>query len=237
MEGLKKVTAAILAGGLGTRLRSVVADRPKVLAEVCGRPFLTYLLDQLKSAGIENVVLCTGYLGEQVQARFGDHYRGMQLAYSQESFPLGTAGCLRLALPLLTTDPVLILNGDSFCAADLRSFWEWHCGRESELTLLLTQVPDTARFGRIQLNGLDRIIGFEEKNEEAGPDWINAGIYLVRRKILAKIPAGKQVSLEREIFPTLLNTRFYGYRCQADFIDIGTPESLTDAQRLFCQHQ
>ena len=100
MESLSGVTAAILAGGLGTRLRSVVADRPEVLAQVGGRPFLAYLLDQLAVSGIKNVVLCTGYLGEQVQAVFGVSYRSLCLSYSPESAPLGTAGALRLALPL-----------------------------------------------------------------------------------------------------------------------------------------
>lgn len=235
MTDLGTVTAAILAGGLGTRMRSVVADRPKVLAEVCGRPFLTYLLDQLMGAGIEFAVLCTGYLGEQVQAKFGDRYNGIRLAYSQESAPLGTAGALRLALPQFNSDQVLVLNGDSFCAAGLRSFWEWHCARESEVTILLTQIADAARFGRVQLNGQDRIIRFEEKTEKAMSGWINAGIYLIKREFLEAIPVGKPVSLEREIFPTLLNSRFYGYRCQVDFIDIGTPEAFEDAQRFFRQ--
>ena len=235
MEGLGKVTAAILAGGLGTRLRSIVADRPKVLAEVCGRPFLTYLLDQLEGAGIEFAVLCTGYLGEQVRAKFGDRYNGIRLAYSQESAPLGTAGALRLALPQFNSDLVLILNGDSFCASNLRSFWEWHCARESEVTIFLTHIADTARFGRVQLNRQDRILRFEEKTGKAVPGWINAGIYLMKREFLGEIPVEKPVSLEREIFPNLLNFRFHGYRCQVDFIDIGTPEAFEDAKRFFCQ--
>ena len=109
------VTAAILAGGLGTRLRSVVKDRPKVLAEIRGVPFLTYLLDQLAAAGVRDVVLCTGYMGEQVRSAFGDSYGGMCLSYSQESSPLGTAGALRLALPLFKSSSVLVMNGDSFC--------------------------------------------------------------------------------------------------------------------------
>ncbi len=95
------LTATILAGGLGTRLRSVVADRPKVLAEIHERPFLAYLLDQLAAAGVRNVVICTGYLGERVRAIFGNSYGEMQLHYSQESSPMGTAGALRLALPKL----------------------------------------------------------------------------------------------------------------------------------------
>jgi NDP-sugar pyrophosphorylase family protein len=104
------MTVVILAGGLGTRLRSVVADKPKVLARVHGKPFLSLLLDQLAAAGIRSAVLCTGYLGEQVQAEFGDSYGSIRLAYSQESSPLGTAGALRLALPIINTNCVLVLK-------------------------------------------------------------------------------------------------------------------------------
>ncbi len=104
MSELSDLTAVILAGGLGTRLRSVVADRPKVIAEVGGRPFLSYLLDQLGTAGIEYVVLCTGHLGQQVRAIFGDSYATMKLVYSHEEAPMGTGGALPLATPLLKSE-------------------------------------------------------------------------------------------------------------------------------------
>jgi D-glycero-alpha-D-manno-heptose 1-phosphate guanylyltransferase len=110
-----EVTAAVLAGGLGTRLRSVVDDRPKVLAQVHARPFLMFLLDQLAAADFRSVVLCTGYLGEQIQRTFGETYKCLRILYSQEPKPLGTGGALRFALPQITSDPVLVLNGDSFC--------------------------------------------------------------------------------------------------------------------------
>src|SRR4028119_1495914 len=107
-------TAAILAGGLGTRLRAVVSDRPKVLAKVQERPFLAYLLQQLARSGIKSAVLCTGYMGEQVKIAFGDSCDSMRLLYSQETSQLDTAGALRLALPLIQSSSVLVMNGDSF---------------------------------------------------------------------------------------------------------------------------
>ena len=122
MRSLADLTAAILVGGFGTRLRPVVADRPKVLAEVRGRPFLAYLLDQAAAAGLKSVVLCTGYMGDRVQAVFGDTYGELHLTYSQEVVPLGTAGALHLALPLFASAPVLIMNGDSFCDNESASF-------------------------------------------------------------------------------------------------------------------
>src|SRR5687768_5619957 len=123
MVNLSHLTAVILAGGLGTRLRSVISDRPKVLARVLDRPFLTYLLDQLAAAGLNYVILCTGYLGEQVKAEFGTSYSSLRLAYSQEMVPLGTAGALQLALSLIPSETVLVLNGDSFCEVDLQRFY------------------------------------------------------------------------------------------------------------------
>ena len=230
---LSSLTAVILAGGLGTRLQAVVADRPKVLADIGGRPFLAYLLDQLAAAGIRYAVLCTGYLGEQVQSAFGHSYAGLRLAYSQEPSPLGTAGALRLAMPLLESDPVLVMNGDSFCQADLPAFWAWHCAHVSAATLLVTEMPDTERYGRVQTGADDRVLHFDEKGSARGPGWISAGIYLLSRSVVETIPSGRAVSIERETFPAWIGRGLYAYRSQGRFMDIGTPETYTDAERFF----
>jgi D-glycero-alpha-D-manno-heptose 1-phosphate guanylyltransferase len=232
MEELSAVSVAILAGGLGTRLRSVVDDRPKVLAEIGGRPFLAYLLDQLLSYDIRLVVLCTGYRGEQVEAEFGDKYEKLNLIYSHEMSPLGTAGALRLALPFFESESVLILNGDSFCGANLKAFWEWHHERIADVTLLLTQVPDTKRYGRVDVDAQGCVLRFDEKDGNSGPGWINAGIYLLNRPLLQMIPIDRAVSLEHEMFPAHIGQRLYGYRCVGPFIDIGTPESYELAERF-----
>ena len=234
-DRLTSVTAAILVGGQGTRLRSVVADRPKVLAEIRGRPFLAYLLDQLAGAGVRYVVLCTGYLGEQVQAVFGDSYGSLRLVYSQESSPLGTAGALRLALPLFKSETVLVMNGDSFCEANLSAFWAWHCGRAAESTLLLTEVPDAKRYGRVNVDADGLVLRFDEKGDKSGPGWINAGIYLLNHRLLLTIPANRTVSLEREEFPSWIGRGLYGYRSGGRFLDIGTPEAYTMAEWFFVQ--
>ena len=240
-QDLASVTAAILAGGLGTRLRSVVADRPKVLAEIRGRPFLAYLLDQLADAGVRTIVLCTGYLGEQVRAAFGDSYGNLCLLYSQESSPLGTAGALRLALPLFkpglseanVSDPVLVMNGDSFCEVNLRAFWAWHCARGADATLLLTRMPDTKRYGRVHVDADGLVLSFDEKGDKGGPGWINAGIYLLNRRLLLTIPASGAVSLEQEMFPAWIGLGLYGYRSEGRFLDIGTPEAYNTAEQFF----
>jgi NDP-sugar pyrophosphorylase family protein len=232
-SALAGATAAILAGGLGTRLRGVVADRPKVLAEVRGRPFLAFLLDQLRAAGVGRAVLCTGYRGEQVRAAFGDRHGSLDLAYSQEPLPLGTGGALRRALPLLPSDPILVLNGDSFCDADLEGFWNWHLSQRAAASLLLVRVPDTARYGRVQVQEDGRVLRFEEKADAGGPGWINAGIYLLRRSLVLEVPQGCTVSLERELFPAWIGRGLCGHASAGRFLDIGTPESYALAEQFF----
>jgi D-glycero-alpha-D-manno-heptose 1-phosphate guanylyltransferase len=237
MSDFSKITTAILAGGLGTRLRSVISDRPKVLADVGGRPFLTYLLDQLRAVGAARVVLCTGYLGEQIQSVLGDRYKEIELIYSQESSPQGTAGALRLALPLLGSGSVLVMNGDSFCQANLKALATVHRIRPAKATLLLVNVLDTSRFGRVEIEPEGQITGFVEKQKEGGPGWINAGIYLLEPPFLESISSAPNGSLERDVFPAWIGRGMFGYRSPGRFLDIGTPESYAEAQDFFAQEK
>lgn len=233
MQSLETVTGAILAGGFGTRLQSVVSDRPKVLAEVRGRPFLGYLLDQLADAGVRTVILCTGYLGEQVREAFSDSYRGLRLIYSQEDSPLGTGGAIRRAMPHLESDSILVLNGDSYCQTDLKGLWAYHSRTSAEATIQLVTVPNTERFGRVEIDRDGCIVRFEEKRSGAGPGLINAGIYLINRRMIKSMPKDKPVSLERDMFPVWIGRGLYGYRSEGRFLDIGTPASYSDAERFF----
>jgi D-glycero-alpha-D-manno-heptose 1-phosphate guanylyltransferase len=228
-------SAVILAGGMGTRLRPVVADRPKVVALVNGRPFVTYLLDWLGSMGVTDVVLCTGFLGDHVRAALGESYRGLTVRYSHEPEPLGTGGALRLALPLLSASTVAVLNGDSVCLANLRHVAAWHRYQTmAHASLVLSQVADTARFGRVELDRSGRVREFVEKAAAAGRGWINAGIYLIDRPLLEGLPVGTNLSLEREVFPGWTDGRLFGYRArtQQQFLDIGTPSSYAAASAL-----
>ncbi len=232
-HSLSELTAVILAGGLGTRLRSVVADRPKVLAEIHGRPFLLYLLDQLAVAGVNSVVLCSGFLGEQIEELFGNSYGSMSLLFSHETSPLGTGGALRCALPLLESETLLVMNGDSFCHVDFSAFYTRHYEHDAEATILLTEVPDTSRYGQIRLHADGSVLSFEEKGGRRERGWINAGLYFLSRQLLLTIPEKRFVSLEKEIFPAWIERRFYGYQTQGAFLDIGTPESYAAAHQFF----
>jgi NDP-sugar pyrophosphorylase family protein len=232
---LAGVTAAVLAGGLGTRLRSVVADRPKVLAPVAGQPFLAHLLDQLGRVGVRETGLLVGYGAGQVREAFGDTHSGMRLEYSTETEPLGTGGAVRLALPHLRTDTVLLLNGDSYCDLDLAAFLRFHRERGASASLALTHVENASRFGRVVTGPGDRVERFEEKNPTPAPGWINAGVYLLARPLIEAIPSGRAVSLERDLMPAWVAAgAVFGFPGGGRFIDIGVPESFAAAQEFFC---
>jgi D-glycero-alpha-D-manno-heptose 1-phosphate guanylyltransferase len=225
------ITGAILAGGFGTRLRPVLSNIPKVLAPVGGRPFLTYLLEQLSAAGVRKVVLCTGYLAEQIRAVVGHRYGDLQILYSQENQPVGTAGALRLAHPLLESDPVLAMNGDSYCDLDLPAFLSWHRQKEALASLALVHMQDTARFGRVSFEAGGAILRFGEK-ESKGAGWINAGIYLLSQGLLRTIPEQSNVSMEYEVFPRFVGKGLFGYPQGRRFLDIGTPASYAEAENV-----
>ncbi|MDB5311902.1 MAG: nucleotidyl transferase domain protein [Gemmataceae bacterium] len=230
--GVSGVSAAILAGGLGTRLRSVVADRPKVLAPVGGRPFLTYLLDQLARTGVRETALLVGYAAGRVQSTFGADYAGMRLRYSVEPTPLGTGGAVRLALPLLREDIVLLMNGDSFCDVDLDAVLTFHRGHGGA-SLVLAEVADASRYGRVLAGPDGRVVRFAEKGSGQEAGRINAGVYVFGRALIESIPPDRPVSLERDVLPGWVATgRVRGFP-GGRFIDIGTPESYAEAEAFF----
>lgn len=237
MLNFSNISTVILAGGLGTRLRAVVHDKPKVLAEIMGKPFLTFLLEQLITAGAQEVVLCTGYLAGLIREELGDIYKSIRITYSEESKPLGTAGALRLALPLIKSNIVLVMNGDSYINADLNAFREWFLEKNPAAALLLSKVHDTGLYGKVELGKDSRIKRFEEKGGKAEPGWINAGIYFLKKKLIETIPARKVYSLERDFFPALIGDGLHGYVCSAKFLDIGIPESYSQADAFFTKVQ
>ncbi len=234
MENIADINAVILAGGFGTRLRSAVSDRPKVLAEVSGRPFLSYLLEQIASAGLREVVICVGYMAEKIQDRFGETYGPLHISYSREYEPLGTAGAARLALPILSSDVVLVMNGDSYTDVDLSAYASWFWQKGCKAAILLTKVPDAARYGRVILNEDEGIVAFREKQSDSGAGWINAGIYLMERSLITSIDSGRPCSWEREFFPSLVGKGLFGFCTEGRFIDIGTPESYAETEAFFC---
>jgi len=232
-QSLRDTTALILAGGLGTRLRSVISDVPKVLAPVHGRPFLACLLDQLADAGLTHAVLCTGYRADLIEAAFGGSYRSLTLEYSRESEPLGTGGALRLAADKARSQTILAMNGDSFIDADFPAYFGAHRSSGLRASLLLTEVPDTARYGRVQVEPGGRVVRFDEKGAHRGVGWINAGVYLFRRDLFAEIPRETSLSFERDLLPAWIAKGLGGIPCRGRFLDIGTPESFAATETFF----
>ncbi len=223
-------TALVLAGGLGSRLRPVVGALPKVLAPVAGQPFLYHLLDYLHGQGLSDILLSTGYGAEQVMDYCQDGARwDVRVRYSREAEPLGTGGAIKHAEPLIASDPFLALNGDSLVRADLARLLGLHAERRARITMALVEVPDKGRFGSVVLAGDGAIAAFNEKGDR-GVGLINAGIYVIDRGALDAIPAGRSVSLEREVFPGFVGKGLYGAVVPGPFLDIGTPEDYALGQ-------
>jgi len=223
MINREHVQTLILAGGLGTRLSKILNDKPKPMAPVAGRPFLEYLILQLKKYGLTDIVLCTGYLGEQVQGYFGNGDRwGVHISYSQEKEPLGTGGAIKLAEKLVQRENFVVMNGDSFLDVNLNGLITYHLEREALATMALVKVEDPTRYGTVEINEKGEI------GKSSGSKFVNGGIYVFNRKVFDYIPESK-VSLEKEVFPKLIGKGFYGMSTKGFFIDIGVPE---DYKRL-----
>ena len=235
MSDISQVTAVVLAGGLGTRLRKVILDRPKVMAEINCKPFITYLLDQLAEANIERVIISTGYMANIVEDTIGASYNGLHVDYSREETPLGTAGALKLAGQVVDTEYCLVMNGDSFIEFDLVSLFMSHKQKNANITLLVKAVDDITRFGTIQMNEQNEIEKFIEKGCSTSTGLINAGVYLMKTSEIQKIPDKIPCSLEYDFFTSLVGISIYGYETEGKFIDIGTPESYEEAGKFFNQ--
>lgn len=218
--------AVILIGGQGTRLRPFTLETPKPLLPVLNKPFLRYQFEILKAHGIKDVVLCTSYHPEAFRRAFGDgRSLGLRLRYVHEKQPLGTGGAIKNA-ELHLRDTVLALNGDVLNTLDITSFLKFHRRRRAELTIALTRVKDPTLYGLVLTDEEGRIRKFLEKPswDEVETNTINAGAYLFEPDLLGFIPPGIPFSLERTLFPELLDRRrrAYGYVTPGYWIDIGT---------------
>ena len=225
--------AVILVGGKGCRLQSVVNDRPKPMAEVAGRPFVEWLLLALRAQGVQRAILCTGHMGEMVEAYFGDgRHLDMEIVYSRDPTPLGTAGALRHALGQICSECFLALNGDSYCRVDVERLLKAHRAHEARATLWLVRVDDCSRYGSVEIGRDGTVYAFREKSQERRSGLINTGVYLLERKLVKTIPEGRAVSIETEFFPSLIGHGLYAVVGDGPFLDIGTPEAYATAEQF-----
>lgn len=220
--------AIVLAGGFGTRLRELVADVPKPMAPIAGRPFLEILLGSLARKGFRRVTLSLGFMADKISGHFGPRFAGMDLLYVVEDQPLGTGGGVRLAMEHTKAEHVFVFNGDTFLDLEVDQIerqWAMH----HRPLIVGRKVEDTARYGRLlAVDGL--VTGFTEKGV-AGPGLINAGCYVFRRGQLEAFPVGTAFSLEADYLTRAVAVQgFDVFETQGQFIDIGVPDDFMRAQ-------
>lgn len=218
--------AILLAGGLGTRLRDVVDDRPKPMALINGKPFMEYVVHELSKSGIQEIIFAVGYKGSIIEEYFGDGSKfGVSVCYAYEEEPLGTAGAIKNAGKFVTEETFLVLNADTFYQIDYNRLIQIREEQQADMALVLREVPDVSRYGRAVLKE-GRLISFNEKTPQAEAGTINGGIYLLSRALLYDIPEGK-VSLENQMIPKWLaeGKALSGMVNSGYFIDIGIPKA------------
>lgn len=224
-----KVDAVVLVGGKGTRLRPLTLAAPKPMLPTAGLPFLTHLLSRIAAAGIEHVILGTSYKASVFEAEFGDGSKlGLQIEYVFEEEALGTGGGIANVAPKLRHDRAVIFNGDVLSGADLGALLNHHHAHQADVTLHLVRVGDPRAFGCVPTDDNHRVEAFLEKTQDPPTDQINAGCYVFNREIIDRIPTGREVSVEREVFPQLLSdgVKVCGYVDATYWRDMGTPEDF-----------
>ncbi|HET6460261.1 MAG TPA: nucleotidyltransferase family protein [Syntrophales bacterium] len=220
----KEIKTIILAGGMGTRLRGMV-NVPKSMALIGGKPFLEYLILQLKKWQMKDIVLSVGYKRDTIKSYFGNGSEfDVVISYSEEDQPLGTGGALKKAMATTDNDSFVVMNGDSVFDINFRDLINYHTGTPGIATMALSIVKDRSRYGSVEISADGEITGFKKEGVK-NPGLINSGIYVVNRDVISYIPDG-QISLEGLVLPLIQkDSLLYGKIFDAFFIDIGTPEA------------
>ena len=225
--------AIILAGGLGTRLRSVVSEAPKSMALINGRPFLEYLLEHLRKKGMKKFIFSVGYLSTHIQQYFGAKFKDCEIVYAYEEKPLGTGGAIKNAIQFADSDHVLITNGDSLFLVDIQKEFDTHKRLRADITLALKPMKNFERYGAIRLDDQQRIIAFLEK-QPMKEGLINGGVYIFDRQRFETLSFPDKFSIEKDFFEAYLKEfRFIGFPSDKYFLDIGIPEDFKKAQVEF----
>jgi D-glycero-alpha-D-manno-heptose 1-phosphate guanylyltransferase len=223
--------AIILAGGLGTRLRSVIANIPKAMAPVAGRPFLEILLNMLSQKGFSKVILSLGYMAEKISGYFGNHYESLNLEYVIEDTALGTGGAIRLAMTVCEKDHVFVFNGDTYIDLEVESIeQQWKINQN--LIVVCKEMMDTSRYGLVIAD--DNIVRKFAEKRVHGPGIINAGCYLLNKNTLINFPLNQPFSFENDFLKYVVESETVEmYLTKSQFIDIGIPEDYKRAQLIF----
>lgn len=231
---MENIDVVILCGGKGQRLRGVIDDRPKVMAEINGRPFLDFIIEYVLSFGLKRFILCSGYQAEYIDAYYSNRKLPFELILSRENTPLGTGGALKNAQKLIKSTNLIVLNGDSFCRVNLKKFYEFHIERHSFLSIVAAQTENSEDFGSLSIDNSARITAFQEKTQELNA-FVNAGLYIFKKEVLSLIPLGRAISLEYDFFPKFISKGIYGFVTEEPLIDIGTPQRYERAKAFFAE--
>ncbi len=226
MGALGECDVIILCGGLGTRLQSVVQDRPKPMAEIHGRPFVSLIVEHFLRHGARRFIFSTGHRGEMIEEWFGRHRGVYDTMFIRDPSPLGTGGALALAMTLVRSNPILVLNGDSLCEIDPERLLRFHALKRARATIAVTQSDEREDTGAVVLGEDDRVLSMVEKPRTRVRGYHNAGIYVFDRAIESLFLGNSPWSLERVLLPQLVTQGFYGFVTASSLYDIGTPERL-----------
>ncbi len=233
------VEGILLAGGLGTRLRSVLPDLPKCLAPVAGKPFLSYIFAYLAREGLRRLILALGYKADAIQTWVQNDAWPFEIDFAIETIPLGTGGAIKNAWRLTTAPHVLVLNGDTFCPAPLSDFYQAHLQKQADISLISVFVSPAERYGTLSLSPGDWVQAFQEKQPRS-TGWINAGFYLISRSWWEKQTFPDTFSWETYLQNALESTstpKIYAHRLSnTPFIDIGVPDDYARAQSYLPAH-
>jgi D-glycero-alpha-D-manno-heptose 1-phosphate guanylyltransferase len=226
--------AIILAGGFGTRLKSVVNEVPKSMALINEKPFLEYQLNYLHKFGINRIVFSVGYKNEFIRSYFKNQFNSISITYALENEPLGTGGGILNAFKEIDGEDAFVLNGDTMFDVNLTEFYSFHKNLNSKISLSLRFLDDVSRFGTVETDNENRITGFYEKNFVKESGYINGGIYLINKDIYQKLNLGEKFSIERDCFEKIYKTeKLFGFKCDEYFLDIGIPDDFIKAQHEF----
>jgi len=228
--------AVILAGGFGTRIRPLTYLNPKPMLPLVNKPFMHNFINWIKSHGIKDIILSTGYLPDVFKAYFGDgSSMGVKLTYVTEEKPLGTCGAVKNVESYLDNESFMVFNGDVLSAINLTEMLKYHKDKKSDITIALTPVEDPTSYGLVPIDKDGRVEKFLEKPswDEITTNLINAGTYIIEKKLLDLVPEGENYSFERGLFPNALEIgyRIYGFVSNAYWLDLGTPAKYIQAHQ------
>ena len=226
---MSKMNVLILCGGLGTRFRSISKKIPKALAIVSNKPILDWLLMILKKQGFNKVILATGFKGELIDNHIKNHWKNSCII-SKENEPLGTGGAIKNAFKYISSEKILILNGDTLINYNFSNLIDFHEGYNAEISILLSSITNGLDYGNILIDKNNNIIDFKEKGNVKKNMFVNSGVYCVNTRLIFDFPNKKSFSFEKDILEkwTLIK-KIKGKVVKENFIDIGTPERFNNA--------